>query len=171
MAVDFWADKYWNGQYFNVQYFGTGEADLNAMSGSASGSATVTGTLSNGAATAEIVPIGSMYGGASYKPKRKDWEKVKALLFPENRPRKKDKRQAHVRKLAVAVKEVLPEIAPYEPIPQMAVLRQAVDALYRLPEQKRQKIATPKAFAKAVFAEVKRIEDDEEDLILALIAA
>jgi hypothetical protein len=71
----------------------------------------------------------------------------------------------------MAVKEVLPEIAPYEPIPQMAVLRQAVEALYRLPEQKRQKIATPKAFAKAVFAEVKRIEDDEEDLILALIAA
>jgi hypothetical protein len=45
MAVDFWADKYWNGQYFNVKYFGTGEVDLNAMSGSASGSATAAGTL------------------------------------------------------------------------------------------------------------------------------
>jgi hypothetical protein len=45
MAVDFWADKYWNGQYFNVQYFGTGEVDLNAMSGSAHGTSTATGNL------------------------------------------------------------------------------------------------------------------------------
>jgi hypothetical protein len=70
MAVDFWADKYWNGQYFNVQYFGTGEQVEGAISGSAHGTSTATGTLSNGAATAEIVPIGAMYGARIGKRSR-----------------------------------------------------------------------------------------------------
>lgn len=64
MAGDFYGGRYFPTGYFPDGYFGTGEADPNAMSGTAAGVATVTGRLTS--AAVEVIPeprVGAGGGG------------------------------------------------------------------------------------------------------------
>jgi hypothetical protein len=168
MAVDFWADKYWNGQYFNVQYFGTGEADLNAMSGSASGSATVTGTLTG---VSEQPPSqGAIFGGGAFRLSDDDVLRIQRALFPEDKKRLKRKKKQIV-KLEKLATEILNEFRPIDLPPyDMALVRRAVEALDMPVKVIRER---PRVVVEALLAEAQRLalEEDDEEIIALLMAA